>query len=126
MKTRVFGLIAVVLIAAGIVTYKSSRTRQAQRTIAHPRVLLVADLRKAGSDGDACAEIIRSVRAAQARGIAVQELGPDSKSDLLTRYRVLTIPTVLILNWDGQVVLRFEGENAETVADVRNQMQKLR
>ena len=126
MKTRVFGLIAVVLIAVGILAYKANRTQQTQKTTAHPRVLLVADLREAGSGGDACAEIIHSVQAAQARGIAVQELGPDSKSNLLTRYHVLTIPTVLILNLNGQVVSRFEGEGPDTVAAVSSQMRQLK
>jgi hypothetical protein len=126
MKTRVFGLIAVVLIIVAILAYKTNRTQQTQRTTAHPQVLLVADLREAGSDGDACAEIIRSVRAAQARGIVVQELSPDSKSNLLTRYHVLTIPTVLILDHNEQVVSRFEGEGPDTVAAVRSQMRQLR
>ena len=89
-------------------------------------MLLVADLREAGSDGDACAEIIHSVRAAQARGISVQELSPDSKSELLTRYHVLTFPTVLILDHNEQVVSRFEGEGRDTVAAVRSQMQQLK
>ncbi len=126
MKTRVYGLIAVVLIAIGIIAYKTNRTRQTQRTTAHPRVLLVADFHEADADGDACAEIIQAVRAAQARGIPVQELSPDSKSGLLTRYHVLTIPTVLILNRDGQVVSRFEGESPEAVAEVRSQIQNLK
>ena len=60
-----------------------------------PRVLLVAELSEADATGDSCAEIIHLVRSARDRGIAVQELEPDSKSDLLTRCHVLTIPTVL-------------------------------
>ena len=126
MKIRVYGLIAVVLIAIGIVAYKTTRTQQTQRTTAHPRVLLVADFNEANSDGDGCVEIIQAVRAAQARGIAVQEFSPDSKSNLLTRYHVLTIPTVLILDHNEQVVSRFEGEGPDTVSAVRNQMQKLK
>ena len=126
MKTKVFGLIAVVLIVVGIGAYKTNRTQQTQRTTAHPRVLLVADLREADSDGDACAEIIHSVQAAQARGIAVLELSPDSKSTLLTRYHVLTIPTVLILDHNEQVVARFEGEGPDTVVAVRSQMRQLK
>ena len=69
-------------------------------------MLLVADLSEADS-ADACAEIIHSVRAARERGVQVQELSPDSKSEMLRRYRVLTIPTVLILDRSGQVVLAF-------------------
>lgn len=66
------------------------------------------------------------MRAAQARGIAVQELNSDSKSNLIARYHVLTVPTVLFLDHNEQVVARFEGEGPDTVAAVRNQMQNLK
>ncbi len=89
-----------------------------------PRVLLVADLSEADS-ADACGEIIHSVRAARERGIQVQELPPDSGSDMLRRYHILTTPTVLILDRSGQVVLRFEGEDRETVVSIRSQLAQL-
>lgn len=122
------GLVAVTLIAVTIVAYKArvSPKAPAAGADALPRVLLVADLREADSEDDACAEIIRSVRAAGARGVAVQELNLDSKSDLLRRYRVLTLPTVLILDPNGEVVSRFEGEERETVTAVQTQLEKLR
>ena len=72
-----------------------------------------------------CAEIIHSVRAAGERGVLVQELSPDSKSEMLHRYRVLTVPTVLILDRSGLVVLRFEGEDRHTVIAVRTQLAQL-
>ena len=126
MKKRVFGLIFVVLIVISILAYQTGRPRQTQRTITHPQVLLVADLREAGLQGDACAKIIQAVRAAQARGIAVQELNSDSKSNLIARYHVLIVPTVLVLGHHEQVVARFEGEGPDTVAAVRNQMRRLK
>jgi len=119
------GLIAVAAVAVAIVAYKA---RVQQPESAHgelPRVLLVADLSEADKEGDRCAEIIQAVRGARARGITVQEHNPDSKSPLLSRYRVLTAPTVLILDGQGDVVSRHEGEAPETVAAIRSQLGKL-
>lgn len=129
MKVKWIGLFAVALIAGALIAYKvhvSQGMQTAGATAGLPRVLLVADLREADSDGDACAEIIHAVRAAHDRGIAVQELSPDSKSDLLTRYHVLTIPTVLILGRNGQVASRYEGEGRDTVKAVRAGLEQLK
>lgn len=122
------GLFAVALIAIAIIVFKAevSPGTPAVNSDALPRVLLVADLSEADSEDDACAEIIRAVRATGARGIAVQELNPDTKSDLLSRYRVLTVPTVLILDPEGDVVSRFEGEGRQTVIAVQAELQELR
>ena len=117
--------IAVMLIGMAIVGYKAG-TRRAivARPDGVPRVVLVADLREADS-ADACAEIIRSVREARDRGIRVAELSPDAKSEMLRRYHVLTVPTVLILDHSGQVTSRFEGEDQQTVDAVRTQLANL-
>lgn len=88
-------------------------------------MLLVADLSEADKEGDRCAEIIQAVRAARARGITVQEYNPDSQSPLLSRYRVLTAPTVLVLDAQGEVVSRHEGEAEQTVAAIRTQLERL-
>jgi hypothetical protein len=126
MKVKWPGIVAVALIVIVITAYKFhiKHARVAGRD-GVPRVLLVADLNEADS-ADACAEIIRSVRAARERGVQVQELSPDSQSEMLGRYRVLTIPTVLILDRSGQVVVRFEGEDRQTVIAVRTQLAQLR
>lgn len=129
MRTKRIGLIVVVGIAVAIIAYKAQHP--SSRVVAHtetalPRVLLVADLGEANRPGDACAEIIHQVRAAHARGIAVQELEPGRRSELLTRYHVLTTPTVLILGHNGQVVSRFEGEGAGTVRAVQTELAQLR
>ncbi len=126
MKVNWIGIVAVLLIASGIIAYKThmSATRRESANLAVPRVLLVADLSEADAAGDACAEIIHLVRAARDRGLAVQELEPGSKSDLLTRFHVLTIPTVLILDKGGQVLSLFEGEGRETVAAIRTKLQE--
>lgn len=126
-KANWVGLAAVLAIAFAIIAYKarSSPHQEDSSVAAPPRVLLVADMREADSPGDACAEIIHLVQAARERGIAVEELSPGSKSELVARYHVLTIPTVLILDPDGKVVARYEGESQQTVAGIRSQLLRL-
>lgn len=126
MKVNWVGLIAVGLSAIALIAYKTHRSQEARSTAALPRVLLVADLREADSPSDPCAEIIHDVRAARARGVSVEELSSDSKSELLSRYHVLTIPTVLILGRKGEVVWRYEGEGTQVVAAVHSRLQQLR
>lgn len=124
MKVKWSGIVVVVVIVTAIVSYKVHVKNEAVTGGGSPRVLLVADLSEADS-ADACADIIHAVRAARERGIQVQELSPDSKSEMLHRYRVLTNPTVLILDRHGQVVLRFEGEDRQTVTAIRSQLAQL-
>lgn len=125
MQGKWIGLTAVLLIAAGIIGYKIHAPRPEPLAAGLPRVLLVAELAEANASGDGCAEIIHLVRAARNRGISVQELEPGSKSDLLTRYHVLTIPTVLILDKDGKPVSRYEGEGRDTVKSIRAGLEQL-
>lgn len=118
-------VIPLTLAVTAIVGYRASTRPAVVVTSARlPRILLVADLSEADS-ADTCADIIRSVTAARDRGLKVQELNSDSKSELLRRYRVLTIPTVLILDDNGQVVSRFEGEDQSTVVALRTQLAQL-
>lgn len=127
MKGKWIGLAAVLVLAGAIIGYKAhvSPNSQAAASVGRPRVLLVAELSEADATGDSCAEIIHLVRSARDRGIPVQELEPNSKSDLLTRYHVLTIPTVLIMGGNGNVVSRFEGEGRDTVRALRAGLQQL-
>ena len=90
-----------------------------------PAVILVADLREADDPDDPCANIIHAVREVSKRGIPVAELSPNSKSDLLRRYRVLTVPTVLLLDTAGNEIGRFEGEDAATVRAVQTRLSVL-
>lgn len=125
MKANWPGILAVALVAIAITAYKVHvKHETVVGGVGLPRVLLVADLSEADS-ADACAEIIHSVRAARERGVPVQELSPDSKSEMLHHYRVLTVPTVLILDRSGEVVLRFEGEDRQTVVAIRTQLAQL-
>ncbi|MBV8477940.1 MAG: hypothetical protein JOZ36_14850 [Acidobacteria bacterium] len=126
MKIKWPGIVAVAMVAIAIIGFKGHQKRTAVAVKEGiPRVVLVADLSEADS-ADACADIIRSVREARARGIQVEELNSDNKSEMLSHYRVLTTPTVLILDRNGQVVSRFEGENSQTVTAVRTQLAQLR
>lgn len=126
MKAKWIGLIAVAAIAVIIV---ASKARVGQETLTAgvlPRVVLIADLSEADEEGDACAQIIQAVRAVRKRGVSAQEFNPDSKSPLIARYRVLTIPTVLILDQKGEVVSRNEGEDRQTLTALRSGLEKLK
>ena len=126
MKVKWSGILVLVLMMIAIGAYKVHTKRAtAAREDGAPRVLLVADLSEADS-ADACAEIIHSVWTARERGVHVQEISPDSKSEMLRRYSVLTVPTVLILDRSGQVVRRFEGEDRQTVTAVQTELARLR
>ncbi len=121
MNSRYVGLGTVVVIAAAIITYKQvapGRSPAAGARATQPAVLLVADLSEAGGKC-ACGEIIRAVRSAAKDGVAVSEFTPGSKSELLKRYRVMTAPTVIILDSGGAVVARYEGEEAQTIRQLR-------
>ena len=126
MSRRYIGLAAVVAIAATIVAYKQvARVRSAAvAPAAQPAVVLVADLNEADSKCG-CGEIIRAVRRVRQRGVAVSELMPDSNAELLKRYRVMTAPTVLILDRSGAVVSRYEGEEAQTIEHLRAALSSL-
>lgn len=125
-RSQWIGVMAVALAATAIVAYKARVQHPAVAASSNlPRVLLVADLSEANKEGDRCAEIIQAVRRARARGITVQELNPDSNSPLLSRYRVLTAPTVIILDPQGEVVSRHEGEAPQTVAAIRTRLEQL-
>lgn len=130
MKTRWGGVALVVAAAVGLVAYKEHRSRvstapgtQGQASD-KPEIVLVVDPHEADT-ADNCAEIIRLVRAAAKRGVIVRELSPNSESPLLKQYRVLTIPTVLILDRDGNVASRYEGEESSTVLQIQNRMSTL-
>ena len=127
MRVRWLGVFFVVLLVACTLFLKS-RTRHnssSQTFKGTPAVILVADLREADDPHDPCADIIRAVREVSKRGIRVAELSPDSQSDLLRRYRVLTVPTVLLLDNAGNEIGRFEGEDATTVKAIQTRLSVL-
>lgn len=131
MRMRWAGVLLVVIGAVAIIAYKEHRLQPASgemtRSISSekPEVVLVVDPREADEPGDNCAEIIRLVKDAGTRGVKVQELSPNSSSPLLKQYRVLTIPTLLVLDRDGKVLSRYEGEASSTVQQIRDRLTNL-
>lgn len=125
------GLVAVAVVASGIVAYKASRSTavetndaaQAAQVTAKPIVLLFADLREADAD-EPCGEIIRAVRSAGQRGVQVREV-PPADADTERRYGVTVAPTVLFLDEQGAVAARFEGEGREVVDGIKANLAKL-
>ncbi len=124
MKVRWLGLglVAVLVIATLLLKNRTRPDASYSTSKATPAVVLVADLREANDSNDGCAAIIRSVRQASSRGVSVVELPPGSNSDLLGRYRVLTVPTVLLLDRTGKEIGRFEGEDAATVKAIQTRL----
>ena len=107
MNPKTIGVVAVVLLAVGIVAYKSTRSSDTaladplpaakQTTTTSASVVLVADPSEAESSC-ICGQIIRSVRAARNQGVAVQEVDPEKSPDLAKGYKALVNPTVLVLD----------------------------
>jgi hypothetical protein len=127
MRVRWLGVgLVVVLVVCTLLLKSRTRHNATSETVnGSPAVILVADLREADDPHDRCAEIIRAVREASKRGIKVAELPPDSNSDLLRRYHVLTVPTVLFLDASGKEIGRFEGEDSTTVKAVQTRLSAL-
>lgn len=128
MKVRWIGLVAVALVAAAIIGYKTklSQATPSTATATPPRVLLAAPLSEANIPGDGCSAIIHIVRAARARGIAVKEIDARNKSEWLARYHIMTFPTVLIFSKDGKAIARYVGEGPKTVNAVRAAIERLK
>lgn len=119
------GLVAVLVVCTLLLKSRMRHNATSAPVSGTPAVLLVADLREADDPNDPCADIIRAVREASRRGIRVAELRPDSNSDLLRRYHVLTVPTVLLLDGSGKEIGRFEGEDSTTVKAVQTRLSAL-
>ncbi len=51
--------------------------------------------------------------------VAVREAAPGSDPALETKYRITVTPTVLVLDGNGGVTSRFEGEDEATLAGLR-------
>ena len=127
MKVRWPGVVLVALLVVGTLLLKN-RTRHDVPAAAPkgiPSVILVADPSEANDSDDGCAVVFRAVRQAAKRGVAVAELAPNSNSDLLRQYHVLTVPTLLFLDNAGEEISRFEGEDAATVKAVQTRLAAL-
>ena len=132
--------IVVAVAAAAIIFYKETRNRPSAGPVssvapvasasggaeraAVGSVVLVADPGEAG-DACGCGQIIRLVRDAGARGVAVREVAPGSNVSLEREYGVTVAPTVLFLDSTGNVVARHEGEEPETIEAIRAGLDRL-
>lgn len=126
MRVRWLGISLVAVLVLAILLLKSHLGPGVSTDVSGPpAVVLVADLREAGEPNDGCALIIRAVREASKRGVHTAELPPDSRSDLLRRYHVLTAPTVLIFDKTGKEISRFEGEDSATVHAIEARLASL-
>ncbi len=123
MNKKTVALIGFILAIAAVIGYKQLQP-QVVYAGNEPKVVLVADFREADEEC-ACGEIIRAVRAAQKKGIATEEIDPHKAPQLLKQYRVLTAPTVLILNADGKEAARFEGEDKKTAATIKSYLDRM-
>ena len=122
MKTNWLAVAAVGAIALGLIAYKGTRaplpnSGSNSTSTAAPVVVLIADPGEA-EDSCGCGEIIRAVRAAAAKGLSAREVAPGADPGLEKRYEVKVSPTVLFIRADGTVRARHEGEDADTLAAI--------
>ena len=126
MKKNSLAVTAVAVIAVAIVTYKQW-IQMPPAAFGTPKVtakngtglslLLIAEPRQA-SELDGCGVIVGMVRAAAARGVPVREISPDVEPDVISRYHIVVLPSVLVLEKGGARRL-YEGESPETVESIR-------
>lgn len=130
MSRRWLGVIAVAVIAAGIIALKQRAPDAASAgggpTVppATPTVLLFADPGEAGASCG-CGQIIRLVRAAAGPGLRVEELDPRRDAAEAQRYAVRVQPTVVILDRGGRETERFEGEAQGALKGLRAALGRL-
>lgn len=134
MKTRWLPVLLIAVAAGAIIAYKQLRQDprgEARQTAPRsagasgPSVLLFADPREADS-ADPCAEIFRLIRRAGTQGVRVHEFAPETAAEAARRYRITVEPTVLVLDASGREVARHEGESRETIAAIRESLERLR
>lgn len=90
-----------------------------------PAVVLVADLGEADSECG-CGQIIRLVREASRRGVVVREIDPAKEPNGGREYGVVVAPSVVLLDGDGKVARRLVGEDADTIAALREALSALK
>jgi hypothetical protein len=137
MKTwqRVVGLGTLAAVAVSVVAYRSLAREQEARAqtaavgrgnpqASSPRVVLIAELSEAEEECG-CGQIIRMVRAAALKGVAVRELDTEKEPEAGRQYGVTVAPAVVLLGEKGQVTQRLVGEEAETIEAIRQALRPL-
>lgn len=87
-------------------------------------VLLYADMSEANASCG-CGKIIRMVRGAKDRGVAVREVSTENPGDVAKRYKITVSPTVLILDPKGEPTARHEGEGSAVIAALSADLDRL-
>lgn len=128
MKTNWLAVADVGAVALGLIAYKSARTPVPNSTLASAHtpahvVVLITDLTEA-EDFCGGGEIIRAVRAAAAKSVSTREVAPGADPGLEKRYNVKVSPTVLFIESDGTLRARHEGEEADTLAAIRKDLNR--
>jgi hypothetical protein len=126
MKAKWIGIAIVLAIVVGIFVAKArwGKSQNSSQASNKPQVVLVATPAEAVSI-TRCGEIVQTVRTAAQHGVRVQELTPDSKSELVARYHIFQTPTVLVFDANGEVRSRFVGEAPETLAALQLEMGRM-
>lgn len=126
MKSKWIGLAAIAVIALAIIANKQKSAARSDETskAETPAVLLVVDPSEENEKGG-CGDIIHAVREAGQRGVAVREFPPNDQSNLLKRYKILTAPTLVVLDRSGNVTDRFEGEDRKTIEAIQAKLATL-
>lgn len=140
MNKKILGGLAgagLLLALAGVAAYKqlpapSTEPLAVAKPAASPEataplrstVLVVVDPHEAG-ETHGCGEIIHLAKQAKKHGLSVVELAPESKSSLMQQYQIKVEPTVLIIDAQGQVATRREGEDADTIQKIRGDLEAL-
>lgn len=130
MRRRWLGLVVIVALAGVVLTAKARRSSSTLVPIASvssradARILLFADPGEAKASCG-CGEVFRSVRAAAARGVTIQEIAPRQNVSVAREHRVTVEPTVLMLDGQGHELRRYEGESTETLAAIRADLERL-
>ncbi len=125
MKANWVGIGVVAVAVVAVLAYKGLQPRAAAPSAAaSPTLIMVADPAEADSKCG-CGEIIRAVRAAAAKGVAVRESAPGSDPSLEKKYGISVTPTVLLLDRAGAVTTRFEGEDGATLSSLHAALDRL-
>lgn len=128
MKNRLGAIVPLCLVLALSACTKQSEAPPAAKappaSALTPSVVLVADLREAGSECG-CGQIIKAVRDAAARGVRTREIDPAKEPDAARPYGILVSPAVGILDSEGKLAQQYVGEDAETLAELKAALAKL-
>ena len=116
-------------VAGGLIGWREWRRPRSAApasppSVTSPRVVLYADLSEV-DEPEGCGAMIRGVREAARRDVAIEEIDARTSSSPPARYRLLVAPTVLILDASGREAKRYEGESRETVSALRAELEKL-